>query len=84
SEPLTTVEEWRKESFDFSRESDDVLIPVTSRAFDALSLILKGSDLPRIRNALAAMDFERSNCVQIDNAEEQSVRSLFFGIIQSL
>ncbi|GMR43750.1 hypothetical protein PMAYCL1PPCAC_13945, partial [Pristionchus mayeri] len=31
SEPLTTVEEWRKKSFEFSRESDDLLIPESIR-----------------------------------------------------
>ncbi|GMR43787.1 hypothetical protein PMAYCL1PPCAC_13982, partial [Pristionchus mayeri] len=81
---LSSVEEWRRKILEFSRASDDVLIPVTSRVFDALSLILKGSELPRVRNALASIGFERSNCVQFENAEKPSVRSLFFGIIQSL
>ncbi|GMR31261.1 hypothetical protein PMAYCL1PPCAC_01456, partial [Pristionchus mayeri] len=83
-EPLSTVEEWRKKSFELLRESDDVLVPVTSRVLDAFSLILKGSELHRIRNALAVIDLERSNCVEFEDTEEQSARSLSFGIIQSL
>ncbi|GMR43771.1 hypothetical protein PMAYCL1PPCAC_13966, partial [Pristionchus mayeri] len=71
-------------AFKFASRSTDVLVPITSRLFDALSLILKSSDLPHIRSALTSVNFDRKKYLRFEKTDEPSIRLLMHGLIESL
>ncbi|GMR43348.1 hypothetical protein PMAYCL1PPCAC_13543 [Pristionchus mayeri] len=53
--PQSAVEEWMRKALEYSNVSDDGLSEVSSRALEALSLILKGSELCDIRRELSKL-----------------------------
>ncbi|GMR50603.1 hypothetical protein PMAYCL1PPCAC_20798, partial [Pristionchus mayeri] len=81
---VSTIDEWKKKSADFSNGSVDLLATVISRAFEMMLAIVKNIDLCHILRALGSLDFERSQSLCFENINELSIRSLKYGIIESI
>ncbi|GMR31302.1 hypothetical protein PMAYCL1PPCAC_01497, partial [Pristionchus mayeri] len=77
-------EEWKRKTYDFSNKSSDDLTSVFARTFEGMSIILKEFEPCRIQRVLASIDLERKNCLRFEKSDEPSIRSLMFGIIESL
>ncbi|GMR44061.1 hypothetical protein PMAYCL1PPCAC_14258, partial [Pristionchus mayeri] len=80
----STIKEWKKKCVEFSDQSTDALVSVISKGFDAMFNIVKNSELSHIRRALRALHFERSLSFRDENIEELSLRSLMYGVIESI
>ncbi|GMS90311.1 hypothetical protein PENTCL1PPCAC_12486, partial [Pristionchus entomophagus] len=78
------VEEWKTKICEYAIQSDDIFIPMISTAFDAMYTILKISKHCDIKRTLEALDFERSLYLRSGKTKETSVRSLMYGVIESL
>ncbi|GMR57212.1 hypothetical protein PMAYCL1PPCAC_27407, partial [Pristionchus mayeri] len=55
-----------------------------SRALEGMAIIMKDSEPCRIQRALRSLDLERSNCLKFENSKEPSLRSMMYGLIESL
>ncbi|GMT29772.1 hypothetical protein PFISCL1PPCAC_21069, partial [Pristionchus fissidentatus] len=76
--PLEIVEGWRRKIHESSQESNDVLLPVITKTFESISLILDSDpDLKRIQRALVSLELERNLSMEDD---EESIN----GLIQCL
>ncbi|GMR44059.1 hypothetical protein PMAYCL1PPCAC_14256, partial [Pristionchus mayeri] len=63
--------------------TSDTLVSVFSRTLESISVILKDFEPRLVERALKSLDFERSNCIQLEESEEPSIRSLTLGLIES-
>ncbi|GMR35237.1 hypothetical protein PMAYCL1PPCAC_05433 [Pristionchus mayeri] len=82
--PLSTVEEWKIKTCQFSNHSTEALAALFSRTFEGMSTVLRNPDHCHIQRALASIEFELSNSLRFEETGELSIRSLMFGLIESL
>ncbi|GMR31299.1 hypothetical protein PMAYCL1PPCAC_01494, partial [Pristionchus mayeri] len=81
---VSTIEEWKKKCVEYSNQSIDALVNVISRCFDSMFVIFKNADISHIRRALRTLDFERSQSFEDENIAEISIRSLMYGVMESI
>ncbi|GMT29769.1 hypothetical protein PFISCL1PPCAC_21066, partial [Pristionchus fissidentatus] len=82
---LMIVEEWRRKTRDFSRQSNEVLFSLFERTFDTMTLVFQSApDHKRIQRSLAALEVERNMSFKDDEERKIALREISYGFIQSL
>ncbi|GMS91213.1 hypothetical protein PENTCL1PPCAC_13388, partial [Pristionchus entomophagus] len=81
---LEVIEEWKRQTCEFAIQSDDNLVSLISKSLDAMTTIHNTSTDRNIRRTLDALDIERSLFLRSEKTKEPSIRSLMYGIIESL
>ncbi|GMR34904.1 hypothetical protein PMAYCL1PPCAC_05099, partial [Pristionchus mayeri] len=81
---VSKIEEWKKKCLEFSNQSIDALVSVILKGIDSMFNIVKNSDICHIRRSLRTLDFERSQSFHDDITDEFSIRSLMYGMMESI
>ncbi|GMR31292.1 hypothetical protein PMAYCL1PPCAC_01487 [Pristionchus mayeri] len=81
---VATIEEWKRKSCEFSNGSADPLASVIYKGFELMLMIVKNFEHNHIVRALGSFDFERTQSLRFDGVEEFSIRSLMYGVIESV
>ncbi|GMR43784.1 hypothetical protein PMAYCL1PPCAC_13979, partial [Pristionchus mayeri] len=81
---LSIVEEWSRKCYDFSVRENDTLNGLFMKVFDVNSAILKNSEHRIIQRALENLNGKRSKYQRFENIREKSIRSVLYGIVESL
>ncbi|GMR43808.1 hypothetical protein PMAYCL1PPCAC_14003, partial [Pristionchus mayeri] len=71
-------------SYDFSVRENDTLNGLFMKIFDMNSVILKNSENRITQRALENLNGKRSKYQRFENTNEKSIRSVMYGIIESL
>ncbi|GMR37670.1 hypothetical protein PMAYCL1PPCAC_07865, partial [Pristionchus mayeri] len=83
--PLTIVKEWQRKSFEFNNQSKDRLLSLITKTFETMSDVLSAdSDRELILCSLLSLDSQRSITIKFENNHADVLRTLMFGLIQSL
>ncbi|GMS86087.1 hypothetical protein PENTCL1PPCAC_8262, partial [Pristionchus entomophagus] len=81
---LVKIEEERRKSYEFSRQSNDGLHSLMSRGFDYMALIhSKTSDRNLIRRALRTLESEQKISMEFEISNDPT-RVMSFGFIESV
>ncbi|GMR54777.1 hypothetical protein PMAYCL1PPCAC_24972, partial [Pristionchus mayeri] len=81
---LSIIKEWKKKGLEFSNLSIDAFVSAILRGFDSMFHIVNKAAFDTIRRSLRALDFERSQSFHDENIEEISIRSMMYGMIESI
>ncbi|GMR31303.1 hypothetical protein PMAYCL1PPCAC_01498, partial [Pristionchus mayeri] len=81
---VTTIEEWKIKSCQFSNRSADPLASVIYKGFESILMIIKNFEHSHIMRALGSLERERSHFQSFSNFREFSIRSLMYGMMESI
>ncbi|GMT30456.1 hypothetical protein PFISCL1PPCAC_21753, partial [Pristionchus fissidentatus] len=83
--PLSIVKEWRRKTYDLSRQSKDVLFPLFTKAFDTMAHLLENHpNLKRIQRSLSFLELERNLSMKDDEERNVPLRDAIYGLIHCL
>ncbi|GMR37665.1 hypothetical protein PMAYCL1PPCAC_07860 [Pristionchus mayeri] len=84
-ESLWTVKRWQQKSTDFFSRSNDSLISLISKGFETMSFSLsEDSDPKHVQCALLTLESQRVITMQFEEKNSDALRSLAYGLIESL
>ncbi|GMR37673.1 hypothetical protein PMAYCL1PPCAC_07868, partial [Pristionchus mayeri] len=73
------------QGFELTNQSNDRLLSLMAKALETMNVFLsKGSDRDNIICSLLELDSQRSITMRFENSNSDPVRTMVFGLIQSL
>ncbi|GMR37667.1 hypothetical protein PMAYCL1PPCAC_07862 [Pristionchus mayeri] len=83
--PLSIIKGWQNKSLEFNTQSKDRLLPLMTKTFETMSDLLSGEfDREDVLLALLNLDSQRANTMRFESKNTDAIRTLVFGLIQSL
>ncbi|GMT20273.1 hypothetical protein PFISCL1PPCAC_11570, partial [Pristionchus fissidentatus] len=80
-----TIDNWRRKSSALAANSNDVVIPVISRAFETIGTVMRHDADPRlIDRSLWSLDNERHLSMQFDSCRNEPIRDLTYDLLESV